>query len=600
VLVPADLLELPRGPTAGYPPDPYGQPGARDRAVVGAKARGAAWLDGEIARGAEGTRVVLVLRAPDDREIARGEGTGLFPFQAVRAALGGIAAALPAHPPLDHIQKWFGASTVEGAEALFDLSAALVTEAPRVKQMECQAVAKRTDLDAVGRALAADVCEESSAQDLVGGGDLPPGSAPVDVWRSCTGGAPAPELAQACAAPASDVAGRARCAALRKAAEHQCATALADAASRESSPEGRGRMAWREGLLRQRLEQKGRARELFLLAAQADVKAPPLSICDSLRAISFASDTPDASFNPAYAAWRPWDPLAQASVGDSAGGPDAGLAYWVRAEALAPEGFWANFAAERLLRAGNAAGASAIIARTQDDALRIELAASTARFGAALAEAKRALEQATGPRIEVAQRTVEVAAILGRSQSLVTDQVKLVVEKGHLDLLGYTSMLKLVVLCAQVDKALAARCFEVVRQAGPNGAVPFADLLTAPLDGAERYARGDYAGAARAWRPLLKAPDSYEVEQLRAPLALAFERAGEADLAEKVDAAALARRGLYNGANLAYVRGALRAEKRKDKDTARRLAQAVVDAWSVADDDVPAVEQMRKLLARLR
>jgi hypothetical protein len=318
-----------------------------------------------------------------------------------------------------------------------------------------------------------------------------------------------------------------------------------------------------------------------------------LSLHDPFRALHFASETADASFGAAYAAWRPWDPLAQASV-------DTALAFQVRSEVLAPEGFWADYTAERLLYSGDVAEARVIIARTQNDARRIDLAASTAHFRAALAEAKRALEQATGPRIDVAQRTVEIADILGVSQSLAADQVKLALEPGRVEALGAIALLKLVAMCAEIDKDLAARCFERVRQAGPNGGFPNAERLAAPLEGAERYARGDYPGAAKAWRPLLKTKESYDVELLRTLLAVAFERAGDGDLAEKADAAALARRGLYNGANLAYVRGALRAEKRKDKETARRLAQAVVDAWSVADDDVPAVEEMRKLLARLR
>ena len=83
-------------------------------------------------------------------------------------------------------------------------------------------------------------------------------------------------------------------------------------------------------------------------------------------------------------------------------------------------------------------------------------------------------------------------------------------------------------------------------------------------------------------------------------MALTFDRTGDYDLADRVDEQALATAGPYNGADLAYVRGALRAEKRGDYERARKLAQGVIDAWSVADETVPAVADMRRLLARLR
>jgi hypothetical protein len=47
------------------------------------------------------------------------------------------------------------------------------------------------------------------------------------------------------------------------------------------------------------------------------------------------------------------------------------------------------------------------------------------------------------------------------------------------------------------------------------------------------------------------------------------------------------------------VRAAKRAAKRGDRARAKELAQKVVDAWSVADEIVPAVEEMKALLAKL-
>ena len=58
--------------------------------------------------------------------------------------------------------------------------------------------------------------------------------------------------------------------------------------------------------------------------------------------------------------------------------------------------------------------------------------------------------------------------------------------------------------------------------------------------------------------------------------------------------------GRYNGAELVHVRKALRAERSGDKEMARKLARQVTDAWAVADERPPALDQMRKLLDRVR
>jgi hypothetical protein len=119
------------------------------------------------------------------------------------------------------------------------------------------------------------------------------------------------------------------------------------------------------------------------------------------------------------------------------------------------------------------------------------------------------------------------------------------------------------------------------------------------LAGAAPYVRGDYAAAAKAWRALTMHPGGWEVQIFGTPLVDAFEHAGEPELAISVDTALVAKRGRYNGIDPAYARGALRASKRGDKETAKRLANDVIAAWQGADEPVPAVAEMRKLVARL-
>jgi hypothetical protein len=118
------------------------------------------------------------------------------------------------------------------------------------------------------------------------------------------------------------------------------------------------------------------------------------------------------------------------------------------------------------------------------------------------------------------------------------------------------------------------------------------------LEGAERYVRRDFKGAARAWRPLIRTMGGVVSRAMRHALVDAFDHAGDADLAEKIDAPVLAQAGPFNGADLAYVRAARRAEKRGDHAKAKEWARKVVDAWSIADEPVPTATEMKALAAR--
>jgi hypothetical protein len=75
-----------------------------------------------------------------------------------------------------------------------------------------------------------------------------------------------------------------------------------------------------------------------------------------------------------------------------------------------------------------------------------------------------------------------------------------------------------------------------------------------------------------------------------------FEHTGERELVDRVEAAIVDRSAELNGASLALVRAARRAAKRGDAERARALAEKVVQAWSVADEPVPAVTEMRRLV----
>src|SRR6185436_843355 len=141
-------------------------------------------------------------------------------------------------------------------------------------------------------------------------------------------------------------------------------------------------------------------------------------------------------------------------------------------------------------------------------------------------------------------------------------------------------------VCARASPAVSRRCFarfRELRQRLSYSLLPDADAFIA---GAEWYARRDFEGAARAFRPLLRTPGPF-VEVLAEPMVETFEHTGERELVDRVEAAIVDRSAELNGASLALVRAARRAARRGDAGRARALADRVIQAWSVADEPVP-------------
>jgi hypothetical protein len=229
--------------------------------------------------------------------------------------------------------------------------------------------------------------------------------------------------------------------------------------------------------------------------------------------------------------------------------------------------------------------------------------ASEARFGAALTRARRALEISRddagwvrAQRFEAGWHALELASLLGRTTEIADLLVQrfLDPEPPPLDASAFLVPRRVPAVCAVASAAVSARCFERLRELRgrlSGGITPETDAFAR---GAELYARHDLVAAANAWRPLLRGSDAL-ISVLPDAMADAFERAGYPELAEQVDAAERARAGEFNGATLAHVRAARRAARRGDAALARTLAKQVIDAWSVADEVVPAVAEMRRL-----
>jgi len=475
VLMPAQLLDLPRPPSEDVPSDPYAPGAAHDRAIAAAKTRAQVWLDGSIAKEATGFHVSLVEHGGGDRVLATAEASASELAGAVGEALRRLVAQAP----------------LPGSRA----QTALDAGAPRAR---------------------ADAGDSSRELDLSLLQDRP---TDPSLWRD------------------------------------------ADRASR-----GEGYVA---------------------------------------------------SLYRAWAAWVPEDPKAweRMAFGDRTLDPEQRVSLMRRAYALAPgEPIWAFKLTEALVRAGRAEEARAIAgdllrrgpdmdAPSQGVLVRVD--AGEAHFSAAFERGQKLL--ATMDRYGAPQDWLLVSVML--DMGLVMGKVAPLADafarrfvladppRIGPDVSGRRYVPDAFArVCANASRDVAKVCFARLRelsatmQQEPAGAADKADML-----GLERFGAGDLRGAADAWRSMVAG----DVDRRLYPVA--FDAAGDADLAERVDERLIAAKdGNYGGASLSHVRSARRAMARGDRARAKQLAQQVVDAWGAADVPVPAVAEMKALLSRLR
>jgi eukaryotic-like serine/threonine-protein kinase len=604
--VPAELLGLPREPVDGFPVDPFGQADAAARSLDAARRRAAAYVDGEVVKEASGFRVALVLRRPDGGEIGRGAGVGRALYQAVREAMGPLVGPdrIPRAVALDpEVAEWSRVANIDEALVLLDTTLAMAQNAGGLAD-DCARIAVKPG----------DAAE----------------AAPVAQWLCLfTLGQPLPEvaLARAPVAPRAEPSSPAALAARARARhmiagvdEPEAVAEIQRLLGREATALGRSLLATTASCLLQSTDPK-RAQEMAFLAVQADPKNPLGELCAPWgQLVSMSRDTASAeSTTRAMQAWAPWDSSGWTMQALGAGDADQALAYARRSYALTPfDTNVADILSDKLLARGAREEARNIalallqgghpVHRLESDLLLVRVDASLARFGAALTRAERAMEIAPADagwvrvqRLEVAWRAIEIGAILGRAAAIADLVVQRFIDPEPPPLEGaYVSVsMRIPAICARASEAVSRRCFDrfkALRARLSGGVVAEADGFA---DGAERWARGDLPGAARAWRPLLRQPGLF-AQLLPDAMATTFERTGDLELVERLEAAALAGPGEFNGAGPAHVRAARRAAKRGDEGRAKALARQVIEAWGVADETVPAVAEMRRLLAGIR
>ena len=203
-------------------------------------------------------------------------------------------------------------------------------------------------------------------------------------------------------------------------------------------------------------------------------------------------------------------------------------------------------------------------------------------------------------RFESAWHALELAVLLGRGREIADLLVERFLDPEPFQLDGSVASVpvRFIAICARASAAASARCFErfrSLRQQFSGITQETNDFLT----GAELYVKKDLAGAAKAWRPLLGGP-LMQASMLPDEMADAFQSTGAANLAERVDREVMKRAAEFNGATLGHAREARRAADRGDRARAKQLADQVINAWSLADDEPPVLAKMLQLVAQLQ
>lgn len=573
VRYPAALLQTPAYAPDARELDPWKTPGLRDRALHAATSAGDAWLDGRIeVRGAQAS-LDVTLRSASGRVLGTASASGkplqhlvLEVCEKLRAdgALGRTHALEP------EFGRWRGVSSSEEQDATMELEAAVNGEpgpgpcrASRPAHLPAAWTQAITD-GCAGKPLAPDV------------------PAPVLMMFDAT-------------SPILD------------------------------SP------ALRERLRRDVAAAPGGARKAMLLTMNLWLEETSVEGISSAVLAAVAVDprpgwsgvphglvTADPVMVSNALAWAPDDSdwwLTATRALPPTGASLRASELLQREFILLPFGTSASLYADALLRDGNANGLAAVVAHLKgsgdedDRALGRLLAARAAVLDGAFArtlaqwsaelskpEALTADTADDNPRISAAR---ELAYAMSSERELANVIARAVVDGDvgpRLSDDNVTIRVNLAATCALAEPGLGGRCLAALTPPAKTTALEQEDWRSV-RELADRYAARDFSGAAAAARRLMGSQYyPYYCVRFGDVLVDVFDRGGLPELSEELDRPHVDDRNLH-GASLAALRAARRAKARGDQERARVLARKIIDAWKLVDTSVPAVDEMRALLA---
>ena len=588
--VPAELLALPYSPGATFPGMPFDAPDVHDKTVAAA-ASADAWVDGSVERRPGGFEVALVLRDREGHEAApRTTGSGTTLLQAIRAAMSPLveSGAIPHASDPSPLRTWASGASIDAALAMHDLHVAILDENLEAVRDECAALHARTDLGAM-QAFVTTLCADRLGE------PLPPRPA-ADT-----------STLEATATSASIL----RLYGARSESDRKQLLDLAR--SLEASLDA-------EPVLEVRALRAAIAAEVHYTLGDADeaqrwalasIIASPREVDargTAWHRLSFTSNDDRLGVLDAHAAWLPWEPFAyfnSARLREPAARREGAH----RGSVLAMRGYWVIAYGDSLLNAGDTVAASAVAAEAHSPSLTVRVLRADGRLRGALDTAVSELARLPArpdtslEAARLAAYAIELSAILEHPPAHMESFVaRFLAPEPPVFSKGAVPFFLALSACMQTSAPVGPRCIARIDEmfrAGHFGAGYVGS--TEALEGAKAYVAGDFAGAARAWRPLV-ARSSVGADNIRTPIADAFDRTGAADLADRVDAANVENPGMPMESqavpSLALERSAHRALARGDCATAKRYAQHLIDKWELADEVPPAVDRMKKLIVR--
>lgn len=594
-LTPAELAGVPREIAPNLPAHIYDGAKSRDSALAASKDRAARYLDGKLEKGTETYTATIVLRSAKGEELVRGEKAGVEIFEAVRGAMEPILArrAPLTEEESKHLQDWLDVDSVDHALALLDVRTSIMIEDPILVRSTCKAYEDRAERErqpARVSYFAKAACKKKLRTD----NDL---GTPPEIDESTPGALMTSSLALGTMGGGAIVRER--------------AAKLEAARSKEGiAPEDRARLLAVAAEL-YNLISDDRAGDVSRLAIIASPKATDWR-ASSWHRVAFSSNG-DSSLGATLTAWQPWEPVSQSQWGSrqprvqSDGGLNQAYGDSVmRSYLLSRRGPYAQGYGTELLGSGDVEAARGVAEIAEDPVIKIEIMVADASYGAVLKKVPDLLREL--PRNDenaalayrLSYQGVRAALILDRPADWMEDVVNgYVLSEPHHVIDGAIPVVSLIHACLFAPKPVAKKCIDRIEQLRKDGKLPtiFATLETV-IGGGVKFVEEDYVGATKIWRTLLRSV-GWVQGPLREPLAIAFEKAGESDLAEEVDSPIVALVDLPRTADPSWVRAAKRAYKKGDIERARHLASAVVDKWRFADESPKGVGEMKELLGKL-
>ncbi len=584
--VPAELLDLPRVPTADVERDPYVRPDARERAIVAARARAAAWVDGVVRPGEDDFVVELVLRDASGGELGRSTARAPVLPRAVGEAFRALRPALPVLPLSPVAADLLGTSDVESASWLVQWLA-MLSVGSYICDDECPRLVDDARISEDQRDVVRYWCAHAAA-------DREP-AFPVAIDATSPATVARTAFAALAVDPAVDFAA--------------LLEAVTEARAHSTSPQTTARLVALELTARTALGQDGE--ELAIASVSTD---PRLHVAWAMLDAERYGLPEAGATAAAYAAWVPEEPDAWNVIGHAvraAGDPVGALGFTARGVRIGGDFplFASNFAVSALARGdrdtaralaarlslrtrpGQRVGSQGILAAIDLAEMHFQAAVDRSHTTFSTIDVLGGMDWIDAGLLETSARA---ARVLGRQDEIVSafterflDPEPPRVTRGG----GYLPAM-LAPLCATAsDVALGTRCLARLRRLlQPDCVAPdsIPSVTSAILDGSDHLIAGDVIAAARLLR---------DVSAPAGAMLLGHEaeaRAGVPDAGERL---ATIVDDTTRPVGWIHVVAAREAAARSDHARAAALADRIVRAWAGADAEIPVLPEMRALAA---